>query len=221
MLTDIPIQNPLGRHSALILYRFMFFSSLLSHFVATDLLAALNISRQRSGVSRLQSPNGVTYKIRHRAAYLILPQEYSSFLHSNFQGSIGVHLVGRQASGTSATLFSLSSATSPILQIISSTINNSLHLDYQSAAVSLGRFYFPQRNPIRGGEWVQLAVSLEPDRLVFYADCQEPVIIGIKSENRIRLDIPHDVVIALGSTPGKTESKFIVSFIHIQQRPFQ
>ncbi|XP_043980613.1 kielin/chordin-like protein [Gambusia affinis] len=183
--------------------------SALNREDATDLLAALNISRQRSGVSRLQSPNGVTYKIRHRAAYLILPQEYSSFLHSNFQGSIGVHLVGRQASGTSATLFSLSSATSPILQIISSTINNSLHLDYQSAAVSLGRFYFPQRNPIRGGEWVQLAVSLEPDRLVFYADCQEPVIIGIKSENRIRLDIPHDVVIALGSTPGKTESKFI------------
>uniref|UniRef100_A0A3B5N165 Kielin cysteine rich BMP regulator n=1 Tax=Xiphophorus couchianus TaxID=32473 RepID=A0A3B5N165_9TELE len=41
------------------LYRFMFFSSLLSHFVAIDLLAALNISQQRSGVSRLQSPNGL------------------------------------------------------------------------------------------------------------------------------------------------------------------
>ncbi|XP_027855893.1 kielin/chordin-like protein [Xiphophorus couchianus] len=176
---------------------------------AIDLLAALNISQQRSGVSRLQSPNGVTYKIRHRAAYLILPQEYSSFLHSNFRGSIGVHLVGRQAPRSSATLFSLSSATSPILQIISSTINNSLHLDYQSAGVSLARFYFPQKNPIRGGEWVQLAVSLEPDRLVFYADCQKPIVIGIKSENRIHLDIPHDVVIALGSTPGKTESKFI------------
>ncbi|XP_014900210.1 kielin/chordin-like protein [Poecilia latipinna] len=176
---------------------------------AIDLLSALNLSQHRSGVSRLQSPNGLMYKIRHRAAYLILPQEYSDFLHSNFQGSIGVHLVGRQASGSSATLFSLSSATSPVLQIISSTINNSLHLDYQSAGVSLARFYFPKRNPVRGGEWVQLAMSLEPDRLVFYADCQEPVIIGIKSENRIRLDVSRDVVIALGSTPGEKDSKFI------------
>lgn len=175
---------------------------------AIDLLAALNLSQQRSGISRLHSPNGVMYKIRQRAAYLILPQEYSSFLHSNFQGSLGVHLVGRQASGSSATLFSLSSSSSPILQIISSTINNSLHLDYQTAGLSHASFYFPERNPMPGGEWVQLAVSLEPNRLVFFADCQEAVVLGIKSANRIGLDISQDVVIALGSTPGKKGSKF-------------
>lgn len=65
-----------------------------------------------------------------------------------------------------------------------------------------------------GGEWVQLAVSLEPDRLVFFADCKEAVVIGIKSANRISLEVPQDVVIALGSTPGKKDSKFNVSLIH-------
>ncbi|MED6247802.1 hypothetical protein ATANTOWER_017344 [Ataeniobius toweri] len=175
---------------------------------AIDLLAALNLSQQRSGVSRLHSPNSMIYKIRPTAAYLILPQEYSSFLHSNFQGSIGVHLVGRQASGSSATLFSLSSVSSPILQIISSSINKSLHLDCHSAEESLASFHFPMRNPVSAGEWAKLAVSLEPDRLVFYADCQEAFVIEIKNEKRINLDIPHDVVIALGSTPGIKGSKF-------------
>ncbi|KAM4553451.1 kielin/chordin-like protein [Fundulus diaphanus] len=175
---------------------------------AIDLLAALNLSQHRSGVSRLHSPSGVTYKIRSRAAYLILSQEHSRFLHSNFHGSIGVHLVGRQASGSRATLFSLSSASSPILQIISSTVNNSLQLDVRSAGVSRASFHFPRGNPVAQGEWVELAVSLEPDRLVFYADCQDAVVMGIKSEDRINLDVPHDVVIALGSTPGRQDSKF-------------
>lgn len=152
------------------------------------------------------------YKIRPRAAHLILPQEYSRYLHSSFQGSIGVHLVGRQAQRSSATILSLSSTSSPILQIISSSLDNTLHLDL-SGGRAPSSFFFPRRNPLSGGQWVQLAVSLEPDKLVFFVECQEAVVVRPKSENRINLEVPQDVIVALASTPKRNESKFNVSFL--------
>uniref|UniRef100_A0A3B4UL11 Kielin cysteine rich BMP regulator n=1 Tax=Seriola dumerili TaxID=41447 RepID=A0A3B4UL11_SERDU len=175
-----------------------------------DLLAALNMSNHSSGVARMQSPGSVIYRIRPRAPYLTLPPEYSQFLSSNFQGSMGVYFVGHQSSGSSATLFSLSSLSSPILQIISSTLNNTLHLDYQAGggAQGLASFHFPWRNPFSRDEWVQLAVSLEPDRLVFFVDCQEAVVVPMKSEERIYLELPQNVVITLASTPRRKASKF-------------
>ncbi|XP_069019593.1 kielin/chordin-like protein [Embiotoca jacksoni] len=175
-----------------------------------DLLAALNMSQQISGVARLQSPSSVVYKIRPRAPYLTLPREYSHFLYSNLQGSMGVHLVGHQGPGSSATVFSLSSASSPILQIISSTLNNTLRLDYRAGGRprTLASFHYPMGNPFSREEWVQLAVSLEPDRLTFFVDCQEAAVIPIKSENRIHLELPQEVVITLASTPGNKDSKF-------------
>ena len=186
-------------------------------FPVIDLLAALNMSRHISGLARLQSPDSVMYKLRPRAPYLTLPREYSHFLYSNLQGSMGVHLVGHQASGSSATLLSLSSASSPVLQIISSTLNNTLRFDYQAGggARGLASFHFPRRNPFSREDWVQLAVSLETDRLVFFVDCQEAVVLPIKGEERINLELPQDSVVTLGSTPGKKDSKFSVSFLHI------
>lgn len=186
-------------------------------FPVIDLLAALNMSHYMSGVARLQSPGSVVYKLRPKAPYLTVPREYSHLFHSNLQGSMGLHLVGHQASGSSATLFSLSSASSPILQIISSSLNNTLHLDYQAGggARGLASFHFPGRNPFSRQEWVQLAVSLETDRLAFFVDCEEAVVLPIKSEERINLELPQDVVVTLASTPGKKDSKFSVSFLHI------
>ncbi|KAA8590177.1 hypothetical protein FQN60_014111 [Etheostoma spectabile] len=180
------------------------------HENVIDLLAALNMSHHISGVARLQSPSSVVYKIRPRATFLTLPREYSHFLHSNLKGSMGVHLVGHQASGSSATLFSISSASSPVLQIISSTLDNTLRLDYQAGggAQSLASFYFPRRNPFSREEWVQLAVGLETNRLAFFVDCQEAVVIPLKSEERINLKLPQDAFFTLASTPGKKDSKF-------------
>ncbi|XP_041854067.1 kielin/chordin-like protein isoform X3 [Melanotaenia boesemani] len=175
---------------------------------AIDLLAALNMSQHRGSVSKLQSPSSVMYKIRPRAAYLTLPREYSNFLHSNLQGSIGVHLVGRQASGSTATVLSLSSASLPILQIVSSTLNGTLRLDYSAGGRGLASFHYPRRNPLSGGEWVQLAVNLEPDRLTFFVDCQEAAVLALENENSINLELPQDVIIALASTPGNKDSKF-------------
>lgn len=180
-----------------------------------DLLAALNMSQRISGVTRLQNPDSVVYRIRPRAPYLTLPPKYSHFLYANLQGSMGVYLVGHQSSGSSATLFSLSSASSPILQIISSTLNNTVRLDYQPrrGAQGLASIHFPRKNPFSSEEWVQLAVSLEPDKLAFFVDCQEAVVVPIKSEERINLDLPQDVVVTLAGTPGKKDSKFSVSFL--------
>ncbi|XP_011474483.1 kielin/chordin-like protein isoform X3 [Oryzias latipes] len=172
----------------------------------TDLLAALNMSQHRSGVSKLQGANSVMYKVRSRTAYLALPQEYSHFLHSTFQGNMGVHFVGRQASGSNATIFSLSSVSSPILQIISSTLSDTLHIDYQAHGTPPVSFLYPGPNPFSGGEWVHLAVSLEPNKVAFFVDCQEAAVLTLRNENRI--EIPQDVIIALGSTPGEKDSKF-------------
>ncbi|GLD47183.1 kielin/chordin-like protein [Lates japonicus] len=181
-----------------------------NHENVIDLLAALNMSHHISGVTRLQSPGSVMYRIRPRAPYLTLPPEYSQLLRSSLQGSIGVHFVGHQSSASSATLFSLSSPSSPILQIISSTLDNTLRLDYEAGggAQGLASFHFPRRNPFSREEWVQLAVSLEPDRLVFFVDCQEAVVVPVKSEERIKLELPQNVVIALASTPRRKVSKF-------------
>uniref|UniRef100_A0A1A8B690 Kielin/chordin-like protein n=1 Tax=Nothobranchius furzeri TaxID=105023 RepID=A0A1A8B690_NOTFU len=173
-----------------------------------DLLVALNVSQQRSGVSRLQASNSTVYKIRPRTAHLILPPKYSQFLHSNFQGSIGVHLVARQALKSSATIISLSSASSLILQIISSTFNDTLRVDYSLGGRAVASVYFPGSNPFSGGEWVQMAVNLEPDRLVFFVSCLEAVVLPVKRENRSNLEVPQDVIIALASTPGQKDSKF-------------
>ncbi|CAK6951146.1 kielin/chordin-like protein [Scomber scombrus] len=178
-----------------------------NHENVIDLLAALNMSNQMSGVARLQSHGSMMYRIRPRAPYLTLPREYSHFLYSNLKGSMGVHLVGQQAVGYSATLFSLSSPSSPILQMISSTVNDTLHLDYQAEG-GVASFHFPRRNPFSKEDWVQLAVSLEHNRLAFFVECQEAVVIPIKSEEKINLELPQDVVVTLASTPGKRESKF-------------
>lgn len=184
-----------------------------------DLLAPLNMSDHISGVLRLQSPSGpAAYRIRPRAPNLTLPPEYSRLLSSKVQGStLGVHLVALQAPGTSATLLSLSSSSSPVLQIVSSTLNHTLDLSFLNGEGEGGRiasFGFPGRNPFSGGEWVQLAVNLEPERLVFYVDCQEAVTLHLKQEEKLHLRIPQDVAVTLASTPGKRDSKFSVSLSH-------
>lgn len=188
-----------------------------------DLLAPLNMSDHISGVFRLQSPSGpAAYRIRPRAPNLTLPPESSRLLSSRVQGStLGVHLVALQAPGTSATLLSLSSSSSssssPILQIASSTLNNTLDLSFLNGEGEGGRIAsvgFPGRNPFSGEEWVQLAVNLEPERLVFYVDCEEAVTLHLKREEKLHLRIPQDVVVTLASTPGKRDSKFSVSLSH-------
>uniref|UniRef100_A0A667YZH2 Laminin G domain-containing protein n=1 Tax=Myripristis murdjan TaxID=586833 RepID=A0A667YZH2_9TELE len=169
--------------------------------IVIDLLAALNMSHPIKGVSRVlaEHPGTLVYKLRPRAPHLTLPREYSHFLFSNLQGSMGVHLVARQTLDSSATLLSFSSASSPILQIFSSIPNNTLRLDYQAGtgARGLTSLHFPGGNPFSGTDWVQLALALEPDRLILFVDCQERVVLHRKPEERIGLALPQDLLLHL------------------------
>lgn len=162
-------------------------------------------------MSHLQDPSGATYRIRPRAPHLTLPREYSRALLSDLRsGALGVHLVGRQAAGTAATLLSLTSATSdsPGLQIVSSTLDHTLRV-----LVAGGSFVYPGRNPFSRDRWMRLALSLEADRLTFFADCDQAaeLLLLLRGGESVELQVPRDVVITLGSTPGKKESKFSVS----------
>ncbi|XP_028287666.1 kielin/chordin-like protein isoform X2 [Parambassis ranga] len=192
---------------------------------AIDLLAALNMSHHMTGVTRVHNSSSVVYKIRSRASHLSLPLEYSHLLYSNLKGGMGVHLMGRQSPGSTATVFSLSSGSSPILQIISSTLNDTLRVDYSTTGTTQGlsSFDFPRRNPFSAEQWVKLAVSLEPDRLVIFVDCQEAAVLLTKSEARVNLQLPKDVVITFASTPGKKASKFNGYFkkAEISLKPYQ
>lgn len=177
-----------------------------------DLLQHLNASHHTSGVSRLQDPSGATYRIRPRAPHLTLPREISRALLADLGSDLGVHLVGRQAAGTAATLLSLTSTTSatssPGLQIVSSTLNHTLRV-----LAAGGSFVYPGRNPFSRDQWVRLAVSLEADRLTFFADCDQAAELPLRGGKKVELQVPRDVVITLGSAPGRKESKFSVSFL--------
>lgn len=182
-----------------------------------NILKALEKSHHGNGLSRLSSPDGVIYKIRPRASFLTLSQEYSQFLYANLHGSMGVYLVGRQSLESTSVLFSLSSQSSVILQLISSTLNNTLRMDYraegsrQVGEQSLVSVVYPKRNPFSSQEWVHLAVSLKDDRLVFFVNCEEAIFLPI--ENKINLELEQNVIITLAGTPGRKDSKFSVSFV--------
>ncbi|XP_077451474.1 kielin/chordin-like protein isoform X1 [Stigmatopora argus] len=183
------------------------------HGSVIDLLSGLDVSLSKSGVSRLPSPTGAVYRFRPRAHHLTLPAEYSRKLSSDLQGSIGLHLVGQQLQGISnITLLSFSTPSSDILlRLTSSTTEDVLRLDY-TVERGIRSLLLPGANPFSTGEWVQLAVSLEPDRLVYFVDCREVQVVLIKAEERFQLELPQDVVVTLGSTPGRKESKFTGHF---------
>ncbi|XP_034032503.1 kielin/chordin-like protein isoform X2 [Thalassophryne amazonica] len=201
-----------------------------NHDNVIDLLAALNMSHIK-GVSRLQGnrPPSLAYRLRSKTPHLILPPEYSLSLHSTLQSSMGVHLFGLQALNSTATLLSLSSSSATILQIISSTYNNTLRVDYQAVTGVLGLtgLHFPGKNPFSGANWVQMAFGLEPNRMVVFVNCEEAVVLPRKKGEQISLELPQDVIVSLGSTPGQSDSKFTgylaraeISLTAYQSRPW-
>ncbi|CAL8263592.1 unnamed protein product [Merluccius merluccius] len=184
-----------------------------------DLLASLNMSQPIKGISKIHSddPAGTTtaYKLRPKAPHLTLPPEYAHLLVLTGRGSVGVHLVGRQAPDSSATLLSFSSQSSPFLQVVSSTRNNSLRLDYRVVGAGaqeqhgLHGLVFPGGNPFSGARWVQVALGLEPDKVSLFVDCEEAVVVQRKGEERMDLrEFPRDLAVTLASTAGDNDSKF-------------
>ncbi|XP_072290734.1 kielin/chordin-like protein [Eucyclogobius newberryi] len=173
-----------------------------------DLLGALNLSQPISGVSWEQTTTGILYKLRSRAPYLTLPSEYSQLISSNNGNSLGVLLKGLQTSNPPATLLSLSSSSSPILQITSSSKTLSVVYRSSGAVQKLSTLVFPRRNPFAAQDLVRLAISVKPEMVTFFVECEEPVVVQIASKERINLTLPGDVLVTLGSTPGRKHSKF-------------
>ncbi|XP_028305155.1 kielin/chordin-like protein isoform X2 [Gouania willdenowi] len=200
------------------------------HERVIDLLAALNITHPTPGISRVQTSSTVVYKIRPRAPYMTLPQKYSHVLTSDPQAGFCVRVEAQQTSGTNGSLFSISSASTPFLQVISSTVNNTLRLDYLAGDKGLQgsvSSYFPKRNPFSEGGWVRLAVCLQREHVTLYVECEDPAVLATKSNNKTNLFLPRDVSITLASTPGRKDSKFNgylkqaeISLKIYQQRPW-
>lgn len=174
------------------------------HDTVVDLLSALNLSQPLSGVSRTQTSTGTLYRLRSRAPHLTLPSEYSELLRSNVS-SLGVLLVGQQTSEQTAALFSVSSPSGPVLQITSSF--KTLSVEYQSAGGRLSSVVFPEKNPFTGPELVRLAISVEPEMVTFFVDCEEAVFVPVKNEKRINLDLSGNMTVTLGSSVGRKDSK--------------
>uniref|UniRef100_A0AAV2KTK0 Uncharacterized protein n=1 Tax=Knipowitschia caucasica TaxID=637954 RepID=A0AAV2KTK0_KNICA len=170
---------------------------------------ALNLSQPASGVSWVQTTTGVLYKLRSRTPHLTLLPEYSQIISSNIisSSSLGMLLMGLQSSHSPATLFSLCSPSSPILQIISSS--KSLSVEYWSSGAIQKPFVavFPRRNPFVASDLIRLAVSVEPERVTFFVECDEAVVVPIETEERINLTLPGDLLVTVGSTPGRKHSK--------------
>lgn len=175
------------------------------------------MSRPLKGVSKVQGewPGTQAYKLRPRSPHLTLPEQYSHYLVSSLRGSLGIHLMGRQGADSSGTLlsFSSSSSSSPLLQLYSSTRSKSLRLDHQagSEGQGLASVLFPGGSPFSGGGWVRLALALEAGRVSLFVDCRDAVVIQRDKEERVKLQLPPDLVITLASTKGDMESKFTVS----------
>ncbi|CAB1323112.1 unnamed protein product, partial [Coregonus sp. 'balchen'] len=113
--------------------------------------------------------------------------------------------------------------SSPLLQLYSSTRSKSLRLDHQagSGGQGLASVLFPGGSPFSGGGWVRLALNLEAGHVSLFVDCREAVVIQRDKEERVKLQLPPDLVITLASTQGDMESKFTVSkhtHIHIFTR---
>lgn len=171
-----------------------------------DLLSAMKLYSPISGISRVQTSTGMLYKLRSRAPHLTLPSEYSNYIRSKINNSLGVLLIGQQTSDQPATLFSLSSSSSPVLQITSSS--KILSVDYESPGRKLSSLVYPRRNPFAAEDLVRLAISVEPERVTFFVECEEEVVVPVKSDEKIDLTLAGNLTVTLGSTPGRKDSKF-------------
>ncbi|XP_066541573.1 kielin/chordin-like protein [Hoplias malabaricus] len=179
-----------------------------------DLLEASNITRSVRGVTKAKGrdPGTWAWRLRSRSPHLTLPQDFSRYLLSSSQGSLGLHLVGQQVRNSEATIISLTSEAAlqlgagPLLRLNSSTRDNWLRLEYHSQGTDSKMLTLPGGNPFFSGNWVRMGLSLEPRRLLLFVECKEAVVLDL-SQN-LNLDFPLDLQITFSSTAGDKTSKF-------------
>nr|XP_033814726.1 kielin/chordin-like protein isoform X1 [Geotrypetes seraphini] len=184
-----------------------------------DLLEALNVTRSIRGVSKARGlePEVPAWKFRPRVPHLILPWDYSVYLLSTMQSSIGFHFVAKQAKNNEGTIISFVSPGAmkrdgrPLLQLISSTRSNQLRLEYRSAqTMDPASILFPGGTPFAESKWARVALNLENHKMTLFVDCEEAIIFEKNDgEGMLSLILPLDLEITFASMPGDKVSKFL------------
>ncbi|XP_043944568.1 kielin/chordin-like protein [Protopterus annectens] len=184
-----------------------------------DLLEALNVTRSIKGINKAKGldPGMPAWKFRNRVPHLTLLRDYSIYLLSTMQSSIGFHFVAKQSKNTKGTLISFVSPAAmkkdghPLLQLISNTKSNQLVLDYRDASsMEPASMVLPGMTPFAKGKWARLALNLEPQKVTMFVDCEEAVIFEKNNdEEGISFILPIDLEITFASTSGDKDSKFL------------
>ncbi|XP_029472184.1 kielin/chordin-like protein [Rhinatrema bivittatum] len=184
-----------------------------------DLLEALNVTRSVRGVSKAEGlESGVpAWKFRHRVPHLTLPWDYSVYLLSTLQTSVGFHFVAKQARNNEGTVLSFISPAAmrkggrPLLRLVSSTRSDQLRLEYRSAQdMEPASLLFPGGTPFAESRWARVALNLESRRMTLFVGCEEAVIFEKSDgEEMISLSLPLDLEITFASLPGDKASKFL------------
>uniref|UniRef100_A0A8D0C9R4 Kielin/chordin-like protein n=1 Tax=Scleropages formosus TaxID=113540 RepID=A0A8D0C9R4_SCLFO len=199
-----------------------------------DLLKALNINHTIKGITKAQdSKDGFqVWNFHQKLPDLTLPQDVSTFLVDNTRGSLGFHFVAQQAKHTTGTLITLTSpanmkgASWPLLSVVSSRTSDQLRLHYRALSdMKPAYILFPDGTPFSSSHWAQLALSVEINKVVIFVDCREAIML--EKNPLLSLDLPADLQVTLGSTPGDQASKFVgswqtakISTVGYQKRPW-
>ncbi|XP_035381615.1 kielin/chordin-like protein isoform X1 [Electrophorus electricus] len=190
--------------------------------IVIDILDVLNITRspQWVTVTEGRDPGVTAWHFHSHTSQQTLPRNITLHLRSALQGSLGLHLVGRQASGAEATLISLHAAgrrkrlREPLLHLTSSTREGWLRLEFRSEkGLKTELLTLPGGNPFSGGGWVKMALSLEPRRVLLFVECREATLVELPAEGpTLSLDFPRDLTITFSSTAGNKASRFTGSW---------
>lgn len=184
-----------------------------------DLLEALNVTRSIKGVTKSKGldPGSPAWKFRPRVPHLTLPWDYSVYLLSSTQGSVGLHFVAKQAKNNQGTLLAFLSPAAmkkdghPLLHLVSDTQEDQLRLEYRTPqTMEPASLLLPGGSPFSGSKWARLALNIDTHKVTLFLDCEEPVIFGKEGEDELlSLILPLDLEISFASTPGNKESKFL------------
>ncbi|KAK7892160.1 hypothetical protein WMY93_024123 [Mugilogobius chulae] len=79
---------------------------------------------------------------------------------------------------------------------------------YISSNISSSLGLFLREKSLRAQDVVRMAINVELERVTFFVECDEPVVVPITSEESVNLTFPGDVLVTVGSTPGRKHSKF-------------
>ncbi|XP_030646302.1 LOW QUALITY PROTEIN: kielin/chordin-like protein [Chanos chanos] len=196
-----------------------------NHRDVINLLEALNVTHSVRGVTKVKGrdPGMWAWRFRSRTPHLTLPPEH--WTHP-LDRTLSFHLIGQQSPGSEATLLSLTNHGRVLLRLISNTRSNWLRLETGEDVG--GTVEFSGGSPFARGGWVELALTVEPERLVLFVDCQEAQVLQLTDPMSELNTAPHSqLLLTFSSTAGDRASKFsgnwqtaVLSLSAFERRPW-